>query len=683
MDVHEYQHRGKEVVDFISEYLNTIRSRRTFPDVQPGYMNKLVPEKAPEEPEKWEDIFQDVERVILPGVTHWQSPHMHAYFPALNSFPSLLGDMVADAISCLGFTWASSPACTELEIIVMDWLAAMIGLPASFMHRNQDGKGGGVLQGTMSEATLVAMFAARYRAIRTHRELMQNSADDVSDGTICSRLVVYCSDQAHSSVEKNALITLVKLRRLQTDDSYSLRENTLRKAIQEDKQNGLIPFFVCATLGTTGVCAFDNLEEIGEVCEEYGIWLHVDAAYAGTAFLCPEYRHHLKGVEKADTFAFNPSKWMMVHFDCTAMWVKDREILEKTFCVNPLYLKHEKQGIAIDFMNWQIPLSRRFRSIKLWFVIRSFGIKGLQEHVRKGVRLAKYFETLLRSEAMFEIPVDCNLSLVVFRLKGKNFLTEELLRRLNGSGKLYVVPAAINNLYVIRFTVTSLSTTMDDILNDWRLICTTGKAVLRSVSPLRRRLASWPEAAVFEARPDVYMALYSESKMAALSIPEGDGYSSDTDGVDPKKSPSRFPRKPFIKADKLSPESSYKSQESINGSELSGLMTNGHSSNLDDIESDDEVFGHITKDPPQDCSLLQINGLSAGFSKRAVIKPHKSQGNGTSGIDIGRQEKPADLSVASRGRFGALSVTKESTYTGVVNTCHCSAKPDHNESADK
>lgn len=259
------------------------------------------------------------------------------------------------------------------------------------------------------------------------------------------------------------------------------------------------------------------------------------------------------------------------------------------------------------------------------------------------------------------------------------------MRRLNASGKLYVVPAAINNLYVIRFTVTSLNTTTDDILNDWRLICNTGKAVLRSVSPLRRRLASWPEAAAFEARPDVYMALYSESKMAALSIPEGDGYSSDTDGVDPKKSPSRFPRKPFIKTEKLSPESSDKSEESINGSEYSSQMTNGHSSNLDDelVESDDEVFGHISRSPSQDGSALQINGLSAGFSKRAVIKPHKYKANGSSCNDIGRHEKPADSSVASKGRFGALSVTKESTYNGVVNICHCSAKPDQNNSTDK
>ncbi|XP_022106500.1 histidine decarboxylase-like [Acanthaster planci] len=677
MDALEYQRRGKEVVDFIVEYLTTIRTRRTFPDVQPGYMKRLVPDVAPQEGEKWEDIFKDVERVILPGVTHWQSPHMHAYFPALNSFPSLLGDMVADAISCLGFTWASSPACTELEIIVMDWLGAMIGLPPCFMHRNENGKGGGVLQGTLSEATLVAIFAARYRAINRERE-RENLSDDISDGAICSRLVVYCSDQAHSSVEKNALISLVKLRRIQSDERYSLRGTTLRKAIDEDEKKGLIPFFVCATLGTTGVCAFDNLDEIGEVCKEKKLWLHVDAAYAGTAFLCPEYRTHLHGVDKADTFAFNPSKWMMVHFDCTALWVKDREVLEKTFCVNPLYLKHEKQGMAVDFMNWQIPLSRRFRAIKLWFVIRSFGIKGLQEHVRKGVRLAKYFESLLRTEPIFEIPVECNLSLVVFRLKGKNFLTEELLRRLNATGKLYVVPAAINGLYVIRFSVTSFYTTEEDIQKDWRLICSMGNAVMRCLSPLRRRIASWPAAAAFEARPDVYMALYTESKMAALAIPdEADGYSSDTDGIDLRKSPSLYPRKPFSVQEKLSPESEENSGEDCpNGA----CMMNGRSNGLgdEDNKSQDDVFYHPTKGSVSlGGSMPQLNGLSVEVTKSVVVQNNEKK-MGLYDIQNGLDDKPTQVSIASRGRFGALSVAKESTYTGVVNICHCSAKEDTN-----
>ncbi|XP_070547105.1 aromatic-L-amino-acid decarboxylase-like [Ptychodera flava] len=476
MDVEEYRRRGKEMVDYIADYLQTVKLRNVFPDVQPGYMRDLMPQEAPPQGEKWEDIFRDIERVIMPGITHWQSPHMHAYFPALNSCPSLLGDMLADAIGCLGFTWASSPACTELEVIVMDWLAKMIGLPSCFHHNAPGSQGGGVLQGTASEATLVAMLAARTQTIQRIKQECGHS-QDIDEGAIISRLVVYCSDQAHSSVEKACLITMVKVHFVPSDSNLSLRGNEFQKAIDEDRKKGLIPFYLCATLGTTGACAFDNMAELGPICEKENIWMHIDAAYAGTAFVCPEFRHYLNGVEYAGSFAFNPSKWMMVHFDCTAMWVKKSAALYHTFNVNPLYLKHDKSGLAIDYMHWQIPLSRRFRSLKLWFVIRSFGIQGLQNHVRKGVRLAKMFEELVRREPGFEVTAERVLGLVVFRLKGPDELTETLLKSLNTTGKVYMVPASLKSNYVIRFTVTSRYTTEEDILTDWNLIREKAKEV--------------------------------------------------------------------------------------------------------------------------------------------------------------------------------------------------------------
>lgn len=483
------------MVDYVADYLSTIRSRRTLPDVQPGYLKNLIPDHAPIDGEKWDDIMADIERVIMPGITHWQSPHMHAYFPALTSYPSMLGDMLADGIGCLGFTWASSPACTELEKIVMDWLADLIGLPSIFTHRDTSCSGGGVLQGTMSEATLVSMFAARRDAITRLQETPEYSG--MEEATICSKLVAYCSDQAHSSLEKNAVIAMVKLRHVPSDKKLSLRGEALQAAITQDRQKGLVPFFVCATLGTTGACAFDNLQESGDICEAENLWLHVDAAYAGTAFLCPEFRGHLRGVDKVQSFAFNPSKWLMVHFDCTAMWIRDSKTLEKAFCVRPLYLRHDKQGAAIDFMHWQIPLSRRFRSLKLWFVLRSFGVKKLQEHVRRGVRLGHYFEKLVINDAAFDVPAERILGLIVFRLKGPNELTKELLRRLNLSGKIYVVPASIKGLYVIRFTVTSTETTEDDILEDWRLIQSAAREIFVStniVANIPTRMASWPGA---------------------------------------------------------------------------------------------------------------------------------------------------------------------------------------------
>ncbi|KAF4792906.1 Histidine decarboxylase [Turdus rufiventris] len=427
MEPEEYRQRGKEMVDYICQYLSNVRERRVTPDVQPGYMRAQLPDSAPMDPDSWDNIFGDIEKIIMPGVVHWQSPHMHAYFPALTSWPSLLGDMLADAINCLGFTWASSPACTELEMNVMDWLAKMLGLPDKFLHHHPDSVGGGVLQSTVSESTLVALLAARKNKILE----MKVSEPDTDESSLNSRLIAYASDQ------------------------------------------------VCATLGTTGVCAFDNLSELGPVCDAEGLWLHIDAAYAGTAFVCPEFRLFLDGIEYADSFTFNPSKWMMVHFDCTGFWVKDKHKLHQTFSVNPVYLRHANSGAAIDFMHWQIPLSRRFRSLKLWFVLRSFGVKKLQAHVRQGTETAKFFESLVKSDPLFEIPAKRHLGLVVFRLKGPNWLTEKLLKELSSSGRLFLIPATIHDKFIIRFTVTSQFTTREDILQDWSIIQHTAAQIIR------------------------------------------------------------------------------------------------------------------------------------------------------------------------------------------------------------
>ncbi|NXH52951.1 DCHS decarboxylase, partial [Rhabdornis inornatus] len=475
MEPEEYRQRGKEMVDYICQYLSNVRERRVTPDVQPGYMRAQLPDSAPMDPDSWDNIFGDIEKIIMPGVVHWQSPHMHAYFPALTSWPSLLGDMLADAINCLGFTWASSPACTELEMNVMDWLAKMLGLPDKFLHHHPDSVGGGVLQSTVSESTLVALLAARKNKILE----MKVSEPDTDESSLNSRLIAYASDQAHSSVEKAGLISLVKIKFLPVDENFSLRGETLKKAIAEDRKKGLVPVFVCATLGTTGVCAFDNLSELGPVCDAEGLWLHIDAAYAGTAFVCPEFRLFLDGIEYADSFTFNPSKWMMVHFDCTGFWVKDKYKLHQTFSVNPVYLRHANSGAAIDFMHWQIPLSRRFRSLKLWFVLRSFGVKKLQAHVRQGTETAKFFESLVKSDPLFEIPAKRHLGLVVFRLKGPNWLTEKLLKELSSSGRLFLIPATIHGKFIIRFTVTSQFTTREDILQDWSIIQHTAAQIIR------------------------------------------------------------------------------------------------------------------------------------------------------------------------------------------------------------
>ncbi|XP_077374487.1 histidine decarboxylase [Festucalex cinctus] len=475
MQAEDYNRRGKELVDYITKYLGSIRERRVIPDVKPGYMRELMPDTAPTEPEDWQKIFDDIEKVIMPGVVHWQSPHMHAYYPSLTSWPSMLGDMLADAINCVGFTWASSPACTELEINVMDWLCKALGLPQFFLHYHSESRGGGIIQSTVSESTLVALLAARKDKIL---QLQAGLDHDMDDSVLNSTLVAYASDQAHSSVEKAGQISLVKIRFLPTDEHLSLRGQVLKQAIQEDRSRGLVPFLLCATLGTTGVCAFDTLSELGPVCAEEGLWLHVDAAYAGSAYFCPELRWSLEGIEFAHSFVFNPSKWMMVHFDCTAFWVKDKLKLQQTFSVDPVYLRHENSQAATDFMHWQIPLSRRFRSLKLWFVMRAFGLNNLQGHIRHGIEMAKLMESLIRSDPNFEVPAKRYLGLVVFCLKKGNAATQELLRRLTRSGAMYLIPADIHTKRIIRFTVTSQNTTADDISRDWSIISKIASSLL-------------------------------------------------------------------------------------------------------------------------------------------------------------------------------------------------------------
>ena len=292
------------------------------------------------------------------------------------------------------------------------------GLPDKFLSSNQEPYGGGVLQTTASEATYYSLLAARSNIFNKYGVGEVDKYFEKSE--INGRLVCYCSDQAHSSVEKAALVAITRIRLLNSDENLSLRGETLKSAIEKDIKDGLIPFYVCATLGTTGACAFDNLQEIGEVCKAYELWLHVDAAYAGSAFICPEFRGFLKGIDNATSFAFNPSKWLMVNFDCTCFWVESSIPVHQTFTVAPLYLKHQYSGAAIDYMHWQVGLSRRFRALKLWFVIRSFGIEGLQKHIMKSIELAKIFEDLVTQDNNFELVAKRHLGLVVFRLKVKN-----------------------------------------------------------------------------------------------------------------------------------------------------------------------------------------------------------------------------------------------------------------------
>ncbi|KAJ6647507.1 Aromatic-L-amino-acid decarboxylase [Pseudolycoriella hygida] len=462
MEAPQFKDFAKTMTDFIAEYLENIRDRRVLPTVQPGYLRPLIPEEAPEKPDQWQDVMADIERVIMPGVTHWHSPKFHAYFPTANSYPAIVADMLSGAIACIGFTWIASPACTELEVEMLNWLGKMIDLPKEFLACS-GGKGGGVIQGTASEATLVALLGAKARTM----EKVKAEHPDWDESTIRSKLVGYCSAQAHSSVERAGLLGGVQLRLIKADSENRLRGEALEDAIKEDIAAGKIPFYVVATLGTTNSCAFDYLDEIGPVGNKYNVWVHVDAAYAGSAFICPEYRHYMKGIETADSFNFNPHKWMLVNFDCSAMWLKEPEWVVNAFNVDPLYLKHDQQGAAPDYRHWQIPLGRRFRALKLWFVLRLYGVENLQAHIRRHCGFAKQFADLCSNDERFEIIGKVQMGLVCFRLKGSNELNEKLLKRINGRGKIHMVPSKINDVYFIRMAVCSRFTVSEDMVYSW------------------------------------------------------------------------------------------------------------------------------------------------------------------------------------------------------------------------
>ncbi|XP_066596148.1 aromatic-L-amino-acid decarboxylase [Prorops nasuta] len=465
MDPESFKEFATAMAKYIVNYLENIRDRRALSNVEPGYMKPLLPEEAPNSPEKWTDIMEDIERVIMPGVTHWHSPKFFAYFPTAQSYPAIVADMLSGAIACIGFTWIASPACTELEVIMLDWLGKMLDLPKEFLACS-GGKGGGVIQGTASEATLVALLGAKAKKIQQ----IKQQHPDWSDNEIIGKLVAYGSCQAHSSVERAGLLGGVKFRLLEVDGKNSLRGETLAEAIRRDREQGLIPFYAVSTLGTTCSLAFDNLDEMGTVCNQEELWLHVDAAYAGSAFICPEFRHLMKGIEKSDSFNFNPHKWMLVNFDCSAMWLKDPTYVINAFNVDPLYLKHDMQGSAPDYRHWQIPLGRRFRSLKLWFVLRIFGVENLQNYIRRHVALAHEFESLVLSDPRFEIVAEVILGLVCFRLKGSNDTNEALLKRINGAGNIHLVPSKIRDTYFLRVAICSRYTESSDVQFAWKEI---------------------------------------------------------------------------------------------------------------------------------------------------------------------------------------------------------------------
>ncbi|KAH7977422.1 hypothetical protein HPB49_001480 [Dermacentor silvarum] len=414
MDDEQFREAGHQLLDFALSYFNGLRNQPVLPDVAPGYLASLVPPEAPQEPEKWEDIFKDIERVILPGMTHWHSPHFHAYFPTGQSPPSLLADMLSSTFAIVGFTWIASPANTELEMMVMDWLGKAIDLPSHFLFSTPGINGGGVIQSTASECTLTAVLAAKTKL--TTFLLQQNPS--LRPCQVWDKLVVYASCQAHSSVERAALLASVRFHVLNTDDKLAVRGPTLRAVVQEDRRLGFIPM------------------------------AHVSS------------------------FSMNPHKWLLVNVDCSAMWFRKRTDIEEAFKVNPLYLKHDNEGGKVpDYRHWTIPLGRRFRSLKLWFVFRCYGINGLQAHIRQQIDLAREFEQLVNEHEHFEVVVPVTMALVCFRFKGSNADNEDLLQILHKRRTIYLTPTKLRGVFVLRFAICSRLTKYEDVRYAWHEIC--------------------------------------------------------------------------------------------------------------------------------------------------------------------------------------------------------------------
>jgi aromatic-L-amino-acid decarboxylase len=443
----EFRVHGRAVVDWIADYLERIDELPVASRVQPGAVRAALPASPPDRGEPFAAMLRDVDELIVPGLMHWQSPNFFGYFPANSSGPAVLGELLAAGLGVQGMLWSTSPACTELETHVLDWLAQLLGLPARFFST---GAGGGVLQDTASSATLVALLAARERATA--------GAGNTAGLAAAGRLTVYSSAQAHSSVEKAVRIAGIgsaNLRLVDVDDSFAIRPESLESLLAADLAAGAIPVLVVAAVGTTSTTAVDPVPAIGEICQRYGVWLHVDAALAGTAAVCPELRWLHDGVELADSYCVNPHKWMLTNFDCDAFFVADRAALLAALSILPEYLRNaaSASGAVIDYRDWQIPLGRRFRALKLWFVIRHYGVEGLRAHVRGHVALAQQVTRWVDAHPRLERLAPAPLQLVVFAHVDGDEATQALLAAANDSGEIYLTHTRVTDRLAIRFSI--------------------------------------------------------------------------------------------------------------------------------------------------------------------------------------------------------------------------------------
>lgn len=450
----EFREAGRSTVDWLADFLSDHRAgghaRTIIPDVAPGEVYAALPASPPMEGEPFADLLADVDRLIAPATTQWQHPGFYGFFPADSSPPSILGELVSAGLGVQGMMWSTSPACTELETLVLDWLVEACGLPDRF---RSNGPGGGVIQDSASSASLCAVLASRDRA---------------GGAAELPRMRVYTSAQAHSSIEKDILVagfTREQLRAVPTDSNFAMDADALAEMVATDFAEGLVPCLIAATVGTTSSGAVDPVARICGVAASVGAWVHVDAAWAGAATVCPEHRDLLDGLEQVDSYCFNPHKWLLTNFDCSAFYVADSAPLTDSLSIVPEYLRNAASdaGEVVDYRDWQVPLGRRFRALKLWFVLRSYGVEGLRAHIRAHVAAAVVLADSVAANSQLEIAAPLSLALLCFRHVDGDEASERLLAGVNASGRAFLTHTRLDDRYVLRVAIGGTWTTAEHV----------------------------------------------------------------------------------------------------------------------------------------------------------------------------------------------------------------------------
>jgi aromatic-L-amino-acid decarboxylase len=453
MPVEEFRRAAHEVVDWIADYLSDIRDYKVLPDVKPGGLIDALPAGGPEHGEPMEAILDDFCKLVVPGLTHWNHPRFFAWFANSASAPGILGEMLTATLNVNGMLWKSSPAATELEQVTLSWLRQWLGLPEEFF---------GIIYDTASVASFHALAAARELACPQAR----------TDGA-SETLTLYVSEHAHNSSEKDALALGIgqrNVRHVPTDAEFRMRPDSLAAMIQEDLSQGKRPFCVVATVGTTSIASIDPVPDIADIAERYGLWLHVDGAYGGPAAVLPEMRHVLAGCERADSIVVNPHKWLLTPMDLSAFYTRRPEILRRAFTLGAPYLDSDADARAVNYCEYGIQLGRRFRALKLWFVMRYFGREGIAAILREHIRLAESFAARIRADANFELAAPVRFALVCFRARRSDKDNRLLLERLNATRQVFLSSTVVNGRFVLRLAIGNIRTSQADIDLLWTLL---------------------------------------------------------------------------------------------------------------------------------------------------------------------------------------------------------------------